>query len=170
MENQMKFYELHLQRFSTLYLQFGYIELELRHRVVATLSNYAKRKSYSEWFHIIPKEKQFSLALRRALSKNRGSQKEFERFLPFSFWKDLFHKKYFLYLWVPALHKVFLGLANPKNLESLKFMSKKLELAHQIRNRLAHYNFQDSGNFEAEKEVLESVITALGGSVSSSHS
>ena len=64
-------------------------------------------------------------------------------------------------MWVPALHKVFLGLANPKNLESLKFISKKLELAHQIRNRLAHYNFQDSGNFEAEKALLESIVSAL---------
>ena len=161
MGNHNNFYELQLQRFSELYTLFGYIELELRLRVVVALSNYAESKSYSEWFYVVPREKQFSIAIRQALKKNRGNYVEFERFLPFTFWKDLFHKKYFLLLWLPALHKAFLGLANPRNLDSLKSISRKLEHAHQIRNRLAHYNFQDSGNFETEKEVLESIITAL---------
>ena len=50
-----KFYEEHLNRLSILFVMFGYIELELRKRIVLTLSNLAIEKGYSQWFLTLPR-------------------------------------------------------------------------------------------------------------------
>jgi len=161
MISEGKFYEDQLNRLSILFVMFGYIELELRKRIVVTLSNLAIEKGYSQWFLILPKNNQRAIAIRRAVKINRGIYSGLENYLPFGFWNELFNRKFYLELWLPALHRVFLGLQNPKTRASFSLIAGNIEKAHQIRNRFAHYNLKDAGNFEFEKEVLTSLIYAL---------
>jgi len=161
MISEGKFYEEHLNRLSILFVMFGYIELELRKRIVLTLSNLAIEKGYSQWFLTLPRNNQRAAAIRRAVKTNNGIHAGLENYLPFGFWNELFHRSFYLGLWLPALHRIFLGLQNPKTRASFLFIAGNIDKAHQIRNRFAHYNLKDAGNFEFEKEVLVSLIHAL---------
>lgn len=161
MNSHFKNYEEQLYRFSILYMMFGYIEHELRRRTVVTLSNLAKEKGYAWWFQLIPERRNSRVLIRKAIKLNRGSKDGFEYLLPFTFWRNLFIRENFTNLWIPALHKIFEGIEEAKRHEKFKDVCAKIKAAHEIRNRLAHYNFRDSRKFEDERADLAYLIQAL---------
>lgn len=154
-------YEFYLERYSTLYFLVGKLEFLLRAKVVTTLSNFAKKNGYGEWYEVIPDTSRNREAMARARIESAGVN--VEAFLPFSFWRHLFRREYFAGLWVPSLHLVFVGLPYPTTKANFKVVCRKMKRANNIRNRVAHFNLTHAGNHEEELATLNWLINAMEG-------
>jgi hypothetical protein len=157
------FYEFHLRRFVSLYFLIGIIERELRKRVVITLGDYAAELGYLEWQEVVPDTYENRKNISMAVEKNQGALDGIEKHLPFAFWRRLFTGEYFVTLWVPALHLVFPSLSHPLSQKAADQVGQRLFKANQIRNRIAHFDFEGAERYETEKKVLVWLINAMGG-------
>ena len=155
-------FEFQLRIYANLYFIIGVLETRLRIRIVITLSEFAELKNYSEWTEVVPNSFGNRRSLRKALKKNRNQIIGIENFLTFSFWRHLFDGANYTVLWIPSLHRVFPNLENPLAFKSYAQVGNYLARANQIRNRVAHFNFREAGEYEREKEVLYWLITRLG--------
>lgn len=162
MEKDDKDFLRRLNEYGVLYYLVGVIEVRLRRKMIFTLGKIARRKNRGEWYAIIPEDRQFINFLKRAIDQNQGKIEGFEVFLPFLFWRNLFSNRYYTVIWTPVAQEVFPGLEDPTSHSSFEAVQSRIYVIHKIRNRVAHYDFEGSGDFESEKEVLLWVIQALG--------
>ena len=155
-------YEYYLLRYAEVYLLIGKLELTLRSKVITTLSNYSQQSGYSEWYEVVPKTVRNNQVIISAKNASAREKTGLELFIPFSFWRHLFRREYFLRLWVPCLHTAFSGLQNAVSLENYKVVCRKMKRANNIRNRVAHFNLTNAGAHDEEIDVLTWLISALG--------
>jgi len=151
-----------LSDYGTLYYLVGVVEVTLRERMIMTLRNLASQRNRGEWFAVLPEEKQFKDFLARAITQNNGKLDGLEIYLPFLFWRNLFSNRHYTTLWIPIAHIVFAGLEDQSSRESFLKVQEHIVIIHKIRNRVAHYDFEGSGEFVYEKEILFWFIQALG--------
>ncbi len=144
-----------------MYSLFGILENEIRTRITATLREYSNSKGYSEWFLVLPNSLKGNAAIQRAIKVNGFKIQGFENYLPFSFWRYILSHNQYTALWTPALHGVFLNLETPKSQATFLSVQLKMQHALEIRNRLAHYNFQSSGSILVEQSTLLWLLEAM---------
>lgn len=157
------FYERTLLHFAELYLLLGVIELRLRARIPATLSEYGVSIDRAPWWFLLPENSSQRVRILRAIAKNNGEIENFERYLSLRFWRDIFRGKCFRNLWTPALHRVFNGLQNPLDANSYSKVVVHLDRAVEIRNRVAHFDSSGLRAFSREEKTLRWLVEALGG-------
>lgn len=153
--------ETQLRRYAVLYFMLGIIEKELRKRVVTTLSNLAREKSYTVWFSIIPQTNVLRQTIQKAVRRNGNRIEGVEEYLPFGFWRRIFVGSNYISLWIPALHLVFPALVNPLDKSSFDRVGNHLHRAGKIRNRVAPYDIREAAEFEQEESVLMWLIQAM---------
>ncbi len=136
-----------LKRYTNTYLLIGELELILRERILATLSEYSKTKYDAEWFSILP---------------SKELKKSAQRELQFGFYREVLSQKYFTELWVPATHLIFLNLPNANTLNSCQMIDNRMHYATGTRNRVCHFTFDNIHNVEHEEANLKWLINALG--------
>jgi hypothetical protein len=156
-------YENVLVHFARMYLLLGVIERRLRRGIPDTLSEYGQTVGKGPWWVLLTENPVQRLRILRAITKNEGSLENFERFLAFVFWRDIFKGKCFKNLWTPALHKVFPGLEDPLNSRSYGRTKFHIEKAHEIRNRIAHFDESESEEYQNEEKYLLWLVFAMGG-------
>lgn len=155
-------FEFQLRMYANLYFIIGVLETRLRTRIVITLSEFAQLRYYSQWIDVVPNTFGNMRSIRKALKKNRNQLSGLEDHLTFSFWRHLFDGANYTALWIPCLHKVFPNLDDPLSFKSYAQVGNYLARANHIRNRVAHFNFREAGEYEREKEVLFWLIGRLG--------
>jgi hypothetical protein len=155
-------FEFQLRMYANLYFIIGVLETCLRTRIVITLSEFSHLRYYSQWIDVVPNTFGNMRSIRQALKKNRNQLSGLEIHLTFSFWRHLFDGGNYTVLWIPCLHKVFPNLDNPLSFKSYAQVGNYLARANHIRNRVAHFNFRQAGEYEGEKEVLFWLIRRLG--------
>ncbi len=163
MEFEEHLYEKVLLHFATMFLLLGVIERRLRRRIPTTLSEYGLTIGHGPWWNLLPENNSQKIRILRAISKNSGELKNFERFLTLRFWRDIFKGKWYRNLWVPVLHKVFSGLENPLDSRSYGRVVHHLEEAVLIRNRIAHYDETEIKDYLREVEMMTWLVNSLGG-------
>jgi hypothetical protein len=166
-DSQMNFeenlYEQILIHFARMYLLLGVIERRLRREIPNTLRNHTQALDGQPWWFLLTHNEIQRVRVIRALAKNRGEIDNFERFLAFVFWRDIFKGKCFRNLWLPALHKAFPGLENPLDSRSYGKTKFHIDKAYEIRNRIAHFDETDTADYEKEELLLLWLVDALGG-------
>ena len=155
-------FEFQLRMYANLYFIIGVLETRFRTRIVITLSEFAQLRYYSQWIDVVPNTFGNMRSIRKALKKNRNQLSGLEDHLTFSFWRHLFDGANYTALWIPCLHKVFPNLDHPLSFKSYAQVGNYLARANHIRNRVAHFNFRQAGEYEREKEVLFWLIRRLG--------
>ena len=146
--------EFQLRMYANLYFIIGLIETELRVRIMITLSDIAAEKGYSQWTEVVPHSLGNHRSIRRAFKQNRFNWDGVEECFTFSFWRHLFDGRNYTTLWIPGLYQVFPSLENPLSWKSFSQVGNHMARANRIRNRIAHYNFHTSIEYENEKKVL----------------
>ena len=162
MNESKNLFEFQLRMYANLYFMIGVLETRLRKRILITLSDFSRSKNYDEWIDLVPTTFGNIRSIKKALKKNRNQLVGIEEHLSFSFWRQLFDGRNYTVLWIPCLHKVFPNLVNPLTLRSYAQIGNNLAKANRIRNRVAHFNFRQAGDYEREKEVLIWLIVRLG--------
>ncbi len=157
-------FETQLRCYATLYYILGILENELRLRVVITLSNHALEKGYAEWFTILVQDKKCAKSIRQVTNNSMNYRGGIAGKLTFGFWTRLFVGRNYSLLWTPALHQVFPALERPLELQSFHRVCTNMFRANQIRNRIAHYEFYETLEFEQEKSVLMWLLDRMYGS------
>jgi hypothetical protein len=155
-------YNHYLEKYSQIYKLLGVIEIELRLRVPATLSKNNVEFPDKKWFEHFVFDKYPAFVLERAITSNRGSSTNIESKLPFGFWVRIFRNSNFDSIWGNDISEVFPQLENPRTQKSYRRISKKLNSAHKLRNKVAHYSFIELNANSREVQDLMFLINALG--------
>ena len=163
MKIEENLYEEVLIHFARMYLLLGVIERRLRTRIPNTLRLYGESIGKGPWWFLLPDNPIQRVRILRAINKNEGSLENFERFLAFVFWRDIFRGRCFQNLWIPALHKVFPGIEDPLNSRSYGRTKFHIDKAYEIRNRIAHFDESESEEYEKEEKYLLWLVFAMGG-------
>ena len=154
-------YEFYLLRYADIYLLLGIFELGLRRKIPVALSNHAQANGYSEWFDLVTKNNMNRAVIKKALESNSQKISGLEDYLPLSFWSYMFRREFYSVLWTPCLYQVFTGLNNPLSRDSFLMLAQRMRRATRIRNRVAHFNLVNSGNYDEEVDVLRWLINAM---------
>lgn len=155
-------YNRNLERYSQIYKLLGVIEIELRLRVPATLSKNNVVFPDKKWFEHFEFDSYPAFVLERAITNNRGSSTNIESKLPFGFWVRIFRNSNFGSIWGNDISEVFPQLENPRTQKSYRRISKNLNKAHKLRNKVAHYSFIELNANSSEVQDLMFLIDALG--------
>lgn len=150
-ENQGK-----LAQYAILYVKVGRIELALRELIPATL-RHANSNQILAWKNFLT----FNIDYKNTLRANSEGIK-LRTNLPFSFWTSLFSYKNFQNLWVPYLSSAFPNLKNPHSKRSFQSVNKLLFESRKIRNRVAHFDFSEGVDVEADARNLDELLRLLG--------
>jgi len=155
-------YEFYLMRFADIYFLIGKLEITLRRKVPVALRSYAVQNNHSQWLDVVPRTSKNQRAIVIALESNSQKVVGLEDYLPLSFWSHLFHRDFYSVLWISCLHKVFVGLSDSKSWGTFMKVSKNMRKATRIRNRVAHFNFINAGDYEEEMATLVWLINGMG--------
>jgi|GEM_PF-1582323 len=148
-------------KYQKIYSLFGILENEIRTRITATLCEYSNSKGYPEWFLVLPYSLKGNAAIQRAIKVNGFKIEGFENYLPFSFWRYILSSNHYTVLWTPVLHSIFPNLEMPKSQITFHSVQLKMQHALEIRNRLAHYNFESSKFISVEQSTLLWLLEAM---------
>lgn len=156
-------YEFYLKRIADIHFFVGILEFKLRIKIPVALSSLSRTSGYPEWFDVLPKSDQNIVAISQALKRNSQSIVGMEHYLPFSFWSHMFQRELYSILWVPCLHRVFGGLNDPIHKNSFLAVSRNMRRASRVRNRSAHFNLINAGDYDDEISLLKWLIRAIDG-------
>jgi hypothetical protein len=159
-------FENHLDVYSILYALIGRIELTLRNRIPLTLGVRAGSLVSVRWYAVLEFDLKSRLILERTLRFRTGRDDGFEKYLPLTFWINLFSLKNYESLWIPNLHSCFPNLKNAKSKRGLKEINYLMKELRRIRNYVAHYNFDEQDTLAKDRENLARIQSLLGLSVS----
>ena len=153
-------FEKTLHRYAHIYKLIGVIELTLRERIPVTLSS--NRETKAPWFQ----EFLFDLPRKRiieiAISRNGGMVKGVENYIPLSFWARMYFAHGYKQLWKKKLHKTMPNFLQTSSLTQPAHIARLMRELVVIRNRVAHYEPSSANRYKKDKEVLRTIMSALG--------
>jgi hypothetical protein len=130
--------------FSELYVELGILEKLLRVAIPKSLGSSAEDVMDLKWLAKIKLDPENTFRVEKAISRrllaNKNLSVSITEFLPLSFWRWILHRRHFTTLWVPHTHKILVNPLVTSDLGTLKSFERKLYLANQDRNVIAHYN------------------------------
>lgn len=136
--------EMHLRKFSELYVQLGVLEKLLRVAIPQSLGSDPNEVKDLSWLEKLPANQEGKKHLQKALVRqeleNRSQTSSIIDFLPFSFWKYILHSRNFTTLWIPYTHAILVSTSETKVFSIFKEFESRLYIANRDRNFVAHYN------------------------------
>ena len=136
--------EIHLQKFSGLYVQLGVLEKLLRVVIPQSLGSNPYDSYDLEWMNKLPVDQENDKRYRKALIRRKLERKNqllnITDLLPFSFWKNILHSRNYTSLWIPYTHTILGSSGDSKTFPIYTELESRIYLAHKDRNLIAHYN------------------------------
>jgi hypothetical protein len=130
--------------FSELYVELGILEKLLRVAIPKSLGSSTEDVTDLKWLAKIKLDAENTFRVEKAISRrllaNKNLSVSITEFLPLSFWRWILHRRHFTTLWVPYTHKILVNPLVTLDLGTLKSFERKLYIANQDRNVIAHYN------------------------------
>lgn len=143
-ENALALYEWNLSAAAAIVQTTAMVEVIVRNSMDRQLTQWARARNKSDWLTGIELDKRGQSDLRRASVRARGrgnshaSHGKTVAELNFGFWRFLAARRYYTYLWVPALHEAF-----PHGPTQFRARQESVERAlgrlSHLRNRAAHH-------------------------------
>ena len=136
--------EIHLRKFSELYVQIGVLEKLLRVTIPRSLGSNPYDPLDLDWMQRLPvdelNQKRFQKALIRRNIDRKNRLLNIADLLPFGFWKNVLHSRNFTLTWIPYTHTILNSPSGAKSFEVFKDFESHFNQAHADRNSIAHYN------------------------------
>jgi hypothetical protein len=130
--------------FSELYVELGILEKLLRVAIPKSLGSSTEDVMDLKWLAKIKLDAENTFRVEKAISRrllaNKNLSVSITEFLPLTFWRWILHRRHFTTLWVPYTHKILVNPLVNLDLGTLKSFERKLYIANQDRNVIAHYN------------------------------
>ena len=158
--------EIHLRKFSELYVQIGVLEKLLRVTIPRSLGSNPYDPLDLDWIQKLPvdelNQKRFQKALIRRNIDRKNRLLNIADLLPFGFWKNILHSRNFTLTWIPYTHTILNSPSGAKSFEVFKDFESHFNHAHADRNSIAHYNTTLIKGLDASLENVRWLQEAMG--------
>lgn len=143
-DDALALYERNLSAAAAIVQTTAMVEVIVRNSMDRQLTQWARIRNKNDWLTEIDLDKRGQSDLRRASVRARdrrdshASHGKTVAELNFGFWRFLAARRYYTYLWVPALHEAFpFGPAQFRTRQ--ESVERALGRLSQLRNRAAHH-------------------------------
>jgi hypothetical protein len=159
-------FEVHLRKYSDLYVQIGVLEKLLRVTIPRSLGSDPYDPLDLDWMEKLPvdpeNESRYRKALVRRKLERRNRLLNITDLLPFSFWKNILHGRNYTSTWIPFTHTILGPVSDAKSLVVFREFDAHLYQAHKDRNFIAHYNTSAIKGVDASLENVRWLQSAMG--------
>ena len=158
--------EMHLRKFSELYVQLGVLEKLLRVAIPVSLTIKGRKVEVNEWISFLYLDQRSRAKLNQARIQQRkaGQSSSFSiaEFLPLSFWSWIVSRRHYTSLWIPHTHQISSDFEISQSFIYFKGIEERLHSATVDRNFVAHYNFSRIVSIEESLANVRWLQEAMG--------